>query len=90
MNGRQFGCLSWPLSEVAGMVDVEVIRPLTVCTWSPLTRTIEMDMSWVAFSASPLEVFLTTDRATSKLPLVTRGEMNQALQFDKSQVSQVG
>ena len=78
MNGRQFGCLSWPLSEVAGMVDVEVIRPLTVCTWSPLTRTIEMDMSWVAFSASPLEVFLTTDRATSKLPLVTRGEMNQA------------
>ena len=38
-------------SVVTGMVAVEVMRPLTVCTWSPLTRMIEMDIgsTWISW-----------------------------------------
>ena len=49
MKGKWFrllSCSSEPLAVVEGIVDVEVMRPFTVCTWSPFTRMIEMDISW--------------------------------------------
>ena len=37
MNGKQSGFWAWssaePVALAAGIVDVEVMRPLTVCTW---------------------------------------------------------